>query len=310
MRGSRYSVSGYLNAILRRSSRTILVEGVGDQNLMKRLLADESIDAGMSPNVDTSDLIADPSTSGLGAKSKIVLVRSVALNFEAAEHRLGTLVDREWDGVLDDGQEPLDWAPPVQKKNDFVTTGHSIENYSFDVECVIGFLKYAFSPHFTHQLEVRVREKFPAVLAFAVAYSVEMGRRQAIGRSGSLLTPALIELSEGHFQLAPAACAALTQRKIDEPEQIIAAVSNRSREMVGKVGAHWIAHGHLGENAIWAVTGFLARLSGVGDDAVNGISSPKSPERDRFWHDWLSKRRSEQRVPLDDAIAWISASTS
>lgn len=71
-----YSLNGYLKAVLRRTDKTLLVEGVTDQSVMTRLKRERSAELGFEPigSIDVSALVQDVKTQGIGKKEVIRLV--------------------------------------------------------------------------------------------------------------------------------------------------------------------------------------------------------------------------------------------
>lgn len=305
MKGSRYSLLGYINAVLRRSSKTIIVEGVADQTLLKRLLIERGDTSKVSPFIDVSDIVDDDALSGLGARVRVLSIKQTSKGYRDATERLGTLTDREWDGLLDDAHQIQLFTPPNQGSNDFVTFGHSIENYAFDLECVISFVRFQFAEYYTQQLEQSIREMYPAAITFAAVYSVEMSRRSLVGKANSILTPELLEVRDGAFALSSTADAVMASRTIAEGGDIITSVNSAVKQLAYNHNLAWFVHGHLGENALWAAIGKIAAGLGLIRGTVLAIASPTSRERDRFWRTWLATTGTAERTPLDQAVGWV-----
>jgi hypothetical protein len=185
--GRTYSLNGFLNATLRRSSKTVLVEGPSDKHALHRIELEKFPSNAGSSAIDHAGMLDDPLVSGLGNKAKVLAVQAHAVNLAATTPKisnvLATLVDREWDGItfLNCVPNPT-WSPPTQSNNNFVTTGHSLENYHFDSECVIDFLKYTFPEHTSTQLIARINGHFSAVLVFATMFSLHARNSGCIGR--------------------------------------------------------------------------------------------------------------------------------
>jgi hypothetical protein len=72
--GRTYSVNGYINAVLQRTSSTLLVEGTTDKEAMHHLVAERTPASSRQCNIDHSAIFNDISLSGQGAKAKVLKV--------------------------------------------------------------------------------------------------------------------------------------------------------------------------------------------------------------------------------------------
>ena len=64
--GRMYSVNGYINATLRRSSKTLLVEGISDKLAIHRIAAELYPFSKESVTVDHAGMLEDIVLSGMG----------------------------------------------------------------------------------------------------------------------------------------------------------------------------------------------------------------------------------------------------
>ena len=173
--GRTYSVNGYINATLRRSSKTLLVEGITDKIALHRLALERFPTSDTTITIDHAGMLDDPLVSGMGNKAKVLHIRATADALQTSTPKLqsvlASLIDREWDDLSFNGLD-LDkpWSPPVQGENLFVTHGHSIENYNFDVECVSEYLKFAFPLNTSPALLGLLKDRFCSMLALAAAF--------------------------------------------------------------------------------------------------------------------------------------------
>ncbi len=305
MRSSRYSVNGYINAVARRSSKTIMVEGTTDRDLLSRLIAERAVTSKFPPSIDIPDMIEDTDFFGFGARDKVIAVRNIASLSNSAEPKFGTLVDREWEGLIDDAH--CRRIPPAnvdQGPQHFVTVGHSAENYHFNVDCLIAYLRFRLPTHSTPDLENAIRENFPHIIAFASSYSIEAAKRGIMARTATLLNHTNVIYDAGSFRLGAAFKADFIQRQLTDADGFIEAVAALTVDIDRTCNLEWCIHGHLGENAIWAATAVIAANCGTPNYEASIIAQPTNQERRRFWHDWIAREQPETRVPLDEVVAW------
>jgi hypothetical protein len=315
--GRRYSLSGYLNAVLQRSSPTLLVEGPSDKDVVHRI----SIELKPKPTryviVDHTALVEDEQLRGMGAKAKVLAIFAFA---EAAQDtqpklakQLGYLTDREWDGVpLTPNTLIMEWEPPKQEANRFTTIGHSIENYHFDCECILRYMRFAFAEQLgATALEDQIRQAYAAAVALAGAYSFEAQSHGALSRLKDLIEPEHIEYRDSVFYLTAAFDAAAQARELPAPgvfrEAVNTAVGGPWRELARATHAKWLLHGHIGADALWACVARLGHVAGLGDHITMQVARGNKAERRRYWQEWLATSRPEHRAPLDTAIQWLHA---
>ena len=313
--GKAYSLNGYLNAVLRRSARTLLVEGPTDKLAIHRVLAEQP-DLSQGYAVDHAALIDDKELASLGAKAKILIVRktadTLAEKHPSLSSMLGCLVDREWDGLsLDAGELNSGWTAPIQLHNHFVTLGHSIENYHFDKDCILRYLKFAFAEHFTNSVQVKVTDNFRSAIALAGAVSFEVQANSCITRLGGLVLPEHIESRNAGLYLASSFVDAACTRQIADPDLLLKrvndSVDSQWRMLAAAPHAHWLLHGHIGSDVLWACIGYLTLQTGVPFEIAEQIARGGQHERRRCWLDWLATGAAERRIPLDHAVAWLQA---
>lgn len=319
--GRSYSLNGYLNAVLRRSSstRTLLVEGPTDKCVVHRLAAEQPAAPDATHLIDHAAMIKDDGLTGLGAKAKVVRVRAVAN--EWAEHfpklssKLACLTDREWDGIELNSPETLGdkWSLPAQAENHFITIGHSIENYHFKPDCIVDYLKFAFAEHLTQQLADSIARTFSGVVALAGAVSFAVQEVGCITRIQGLIRADHIRTDGSRFYLSQPFADAAAVREIAASDELLrkinAAVDSDWAQLSTSPHAHWLLHGHVGGEVIWACIAAQARESGCEGDVVDGIARGNQAERRRFWADWLATHHDEDsRRPLDQVAMWLQSS--
>lgn len=313
--GSAYSVNGFVNAVLQRSGKTLLVEGITDKGILHRLCQEAAISADYL--IDHAGILSGDDCRGLGNREKVLkvkeLVTALCTKFPRLAESLVFLIDREWDG-LEQGELRLrgEWRPPGQRPNDFVTLGHSIENYGFRSAHVVGYLKFYFSelvkPGFIRLIE----DSFPQVLVLASCISVALEESELLTRAGGILGHHHLDVMDSRIRVDAAFSDALSQRDVslDVAERVVARANSLvdayAEELTGKVEIMWLPHGHLGEDVVWAATGCLARLSGIDIQVCDRIVTYGRQDRFRFMADYLAKRPSAEAHPLPDVVTWLT----
>jgi hypothetical protein len=315
--GRTYSVNGYINAVLQRTSPTLLVEGVTDKGAMHRLVAERMLPAGHQFSIDHSAIFDDAALHGQGAKAKVLHVTSevnrLTQRFAKLSSVFAHLVDREWDGLAPDPTAAVkDWTQPQQAPNAFVTIGHSIENYHFHPDCFVDYLRFGFAEHFSAEVEDSVRRLFGNAVALAGAVSCEARDSQCLSRISGLVGSTHVELTpSGTFYLANNVVAPLAARCSFDATAFVAnvnaAVDSHWAELSEHQNSRWVLHGHVGSEVIWACVGLAAISAGVAADVGEQIARGFQHERRRCWLTWLSRVSPELRTPLDQAVSWLVA---
>lgn len=315
--GKSYSINGYVNAILRRSGKTLLVEGASDKAAIHRLLAEDRSQLQGGANIDHAGLIDDEHTRGLGNKDKIIHLRQVVKNLSESHPKLNelfaSLVDREWDGLsISINGLSHDWHPPKQDDPHFVTFGHSIENYYLRSDSVIGFLKLCFPEYLTNELLVHLEQNFSQIIALAVAYSVHAKESNCIKKCGDLINRHNISYTNSNYHLNDSILEGMTSRQIASPDKFVHGVNLAvdSIWLNDKYidNAQWLLHGHIGGEVVWACVAHAASQYGVPTDVAEQMERGHQKERERYLVDWLSQNGEVMnRQPLDTAVTWLTA---
>lgn len=312
--GRTYSVNGYINATLRRSSKTLLVEGITDKIALHRLALERFPTSDATITIDHAGMLDDPLVSGMGNKAKVLYIRATADALQASipklQSVLASLTDREWDGLSFNGLDlAKPWSPPAQGENLFITHGHSIENYNFDIECVSEYLKFAFPQNTSPALLGLLKDRFCSMLALAAAFSLVAKDCASLTRCCGLLTIVHVRFFNNRYYLDQSFVPASQARGVVNPAVLTADVNNaidaRWAWLSGSDEVRWLAHGHLGTEVLWACVGDCAKQSGVSAEAVEQIAHGHKNERQRFFVDWLSKTDAAKRVPLDVTVDWL-----
>jgi hypothetical protein len=313
--GRSYSVKGYINAVLRRTSPTLLVEGTTDKDAMHRLLVERTPPTKRQCNIDHSAIFDDLSLSGKGAKVKVLEVANEVQRLIPQVNKLSTtfayLVDREWDGLPGDLSSAVAiWSRPHQSLNGFVTIGHSMENYYFHPDCFLDYLRHGFAEHFSSEVEKLVRGHFPAAIALAGAFTSQAREVNYISRLTGLIGLAHIELSSNaRFYLADIAMPSISNRcGIDASSfvaNVNASIDSHWMTLSDNPSTRWVLHGHIGSEILWACVGLIAISAGVPVDIGEQIARGFQSEKRRCCLTWLSRNPQVEKEPLDLAADWL-----
>ncbi|MBQ5945896.1 hypothetical protein [Massilia sp. ST3] len=310
-----YSINGYLNAVRRRSSKTILVEGSSDYAALTRLKRSSGAKLGVEPpgQIDVASIITDERVKGYGKRQilqevlgEVVAKDPTGVNFSS---KFGTLQDREWDGLNADIKLMSPWVPPIQNPPHFVTIGHSIENYLFSVEAIEAFLRFNFSNELNQDFFNLLHLRYRAIIHFAAIYSLGVRKIFAISKAQSLITRSCAEWSGASYVLSSSIEPLFKQRHIAFPVEFVAevnlAIEDFSQEHPNLEPAIWICHGHIGEDAIWACLGNLAREYSGSDQLGQNVERGAKDFRFKHAVDHLATEEGIPREPLTSAIEWL-----
>lgn len=313
-----YSLNGYLNAVLRRTGKTLLVEGVTDQSVMIRLKREKASCLGHEPGgyVDISDLIDDPLTRTLGKKNVIQVVLAEIEELpdgfpERLSAKLGVLFDREWDGLNIQMQLSEPWAAPEQESPYFVTHGHSVENYFFKIDIIESYLRQHFYAGLDQNFFNALRQRFDFIIALGVAYSLAVRQAGAITRSSGLICSQHVSWENGRYVVENSLVADLNARGAALPDGYLELINqNIDLHIATHPGAEpgrWLCHGHLGQEAMWACIANLAVEFGLGAEPVRHVERGHREAKLNHAIDHLSRQAAQERAPLNDAIEWLTA---
>jgi len=311
-----YSIAGYLNAVLRRSEKTMLVEGVTDKSVLMRLKNERCSTVGTDlPGViDVAGLLTDDVLKGLGMKAVVKVVQDRLAQsprmLAAAGDKFGTLTDREWDGLTVDMELESPWFAPDQGSPNFVTIGHSVENYFFRLAPIDAFLRQFFSDHLSQNFFNDLAERFRAIIGFAVVYSLAIRHIGAIGRADRLISHEMIEWHKGSYLSTARLNIALSNRGVVAAQNPYLLINYGVWKYAERYTApepwHWLCHGHLGEQAIWACVASLASEQGISPDVATQIERGLIDVRFRHCVDYLCRDADQTNTPLDSAIDWLT----
>lgn len=303
---SNYSIGGYKIAVRARSSKTLVVEGRDDRSVLQRIFL-EAISGppvGNQVRVDSSDIVKDSTLSKMGARDRVVRIIEVC---RPPGGKLKGLKDREWDYFCTDNL--LEISGEGGSEDIFVTRGHSIENYFFDSFLCCDFLKRKFSSIITSGFIVDVGEKFLKIIDFSFAYSMTCKRLELIDRLDRLISPSHIEF-EGEFCLSDSFRSAMLSRNIGAGEvekfyvEFASINAQFSVQDTTPQCRRWWSHGHLGEDALWACVGRVARLHGVNEKDAETICHGFREEKHQSSAHMMAINFKEEYSPLERVIEW------
>jgi hypothetical protein len=313
--GRTYSVNGYINAILRRTSPTLLVEGNTDKEAMHRLVAERTPSPNRHFNIDNSAIFDDRTLYGQGAKAKVLEVTAevqrLTPQFKKLSSSFAFLIDREWDGLPSDPRSAVeDWTQPIQSPTAFVTMGHSIENYNFQPDCFLDYLRYGFAEHFSGEVEGSVRRHFPGAVALAGAITCQARFSCCLARLSGLISSKHIELSRnGRFYLTYDSILPISTRVGFDASPFVAdvnaAVDSHWSDLSNNPNSRWVLHGHIGSEILWACVGLVSTVAGVPEKIGEEIAKGFQAERRRCCFTWLSRVPQCDKEPLDQAVDWL-----
>ena len=312
--GRYYSLNGFVNAAYRRSGKTILVEGANEKNVFHRLAADKIINGHKSFLVDDASILKCEETSGRGNKDKVLLVRDrinemSEINNKIKE-KIASMIDREWDGMKKDPRHGLfEWSEPMQGENEFSTYGHSIENYNFNVEYIIEYIKYMHASTVTKKLFDEISDGFNKIILLAVVVSHELSRYSCFGKCDRVFDLSSIDRHKNYFLIDSSFIDKLKNRGVlidgTFAENVNKFIENNFNNIFPIDRLRWIAHGHVGSDVIWACVGRIALDCGISHEDAVCISRGNKTEKFRFFSEWLSRLPNEKRIPFDDVVDWL-----
>ena len=310
-----YSVNGYLNAVLRRSGKTLLIEGPSDKTILNRIRL-EKHPKQQTGTIDCVEIISDQCLTGQGNRAKIKTIENHfnSINTETiikTKAKFACLTDREWDNVDISAGIPTEWSPPTQTSNSYATLGHSIENYLFCPDAVSSQLKLLFPNHVHPEYLQEIRTRFRKIIAISAAYSIALHDYGHIKRADGLITKDDIRWTGDFYEIDINFDSRALQRGIAAPGSIRTKINQLANDYIAKHASHipgkWISHGHLGEQVIWACIANMALEFGTPENQAREIERGSKENRVKCAADHLSRRSPVDREPLDSLLGWLDA---
>lgn len=315
--GNTYSVNGFINAALRRTGRTLLVEGVTDKNFIHRVCV-ESGSLNEAYVVDHAGLLSEVDCGGLGNRARVLKVREVAKQLSETIPKinevLAVLVDREWEGLpAGEGRLSNPWQSPAQENNGYTTLGHSIENYCFNARHVSEYLKFGFSDVLKPGFLRLIGEEFQGIVGFAACLSMAFQEHELLSRSAGLLTENCFDVTQNGLRANATLVAGLVGRGVSqEVSQTLIDRANCLADAYGpglsaEVSTQWLPHGHLGQDVVWAGVAAYALSIGVPQSVCGQIVGAGKVERQRFMAHLVGNSSADEIFPLKQIADWLVA---
>ena len=310
-----YSIPGFINAAMRRSGRTLLVEGTSDYSVLNRLRAERQASSEKNQGViDSVQIISDENVAGMGNKERI---KAINLHIEnlgnssiLIRKKLATLVDREWDNIdLETNFTPA-WDAPIQGDSSFTTTGHSIENYFFCPETSSQYLKAFYSDDLKHDFYVLFSGRFDQISALASAASLHLKKLGILKKSDGLIDNSCIEWNIDRYHLNSRFLTFLKNRCISTSNSTADEINRITDLLIASKNIQprckWLSHGHIGNQILWACIGNLATEYGLPENVSTAIEKGSKERKFLSRADSLSKKSPEERLPLDSVLDWLN----
>ncbi|WP_122745527.1 DUF4435 domain-containing protein [Pseudomonas viridiflava] len=293
------SVATYCLVVRLRTKKTILVEGVSDKKLLSHFILKRNYVDNVSADycIDDASLINDAGLTGVGARD---VVKNVYENLNSENFRC--LVDREWDGL---NAESFEYEPIHYPDHVFVTRGHSIENYWFTPESLIEFMIHTHSAIVREGFLRRVHSHYISILQFSAAYSLACRDLSIIARATDMLSSEDIVLNDETFTASACLDDKISARgrscNLHEATNMLLSVTRQfERDKL-----QWVCHGHLGEQAIRACIGSLARSEGYDSASVESIEYGFKVEKFKLDSDHVAQLPEELTTPLNVVLGWV-----
>jgi len=283
-----------------------LVEGKDDKELFNRLKL--SIGGCESINVDSSDILDDHLTFGLGAKQRIDAFVSQIPTGSSLVEKFRCFVDREWEELVDQSTlEPLPWTEPKLTEVRLKTNGHSIENYGFVWEFVEIYLKHFGRGVATELLLKEVSGALPNFLRAAAAFSEVARKRHVLSRCTDIIDLDDIDWDGEKILLKSSIECKLSARGCQNAngilEEYLACYAGKWSVPPFETETHYHAHGHIGDAIIWGGIAKISMRQGVSEQIGREIATGRQDEKRRVWHGWLSGLPVNQIYPIRRAFA-------
>jgi hypothetical protein len=309
-----YSMGGFINAVVRRSNRTLLVEGATDHIVISRFKSEKEhlVKKNLPGVVDAAGILQEPLLKGMGNKERILAVLQHVNAMPKKDlifKKLGVLVDREWDGLQVNMQLESDWEEPVQNAPHFVTKGHSVENYFFSSFVVERYLRCFYSDKFDQNFFNELNSRFSKIIALAFVFSLGMRQAGAIGKADRLIGRNSVIWSNDKYLLKPDLCVGLKGRSVELPknfdELLNANIDQYLKAHFDEEPGKWVCHGHLGEQAIWACVANLALAFGANENIAEAIERGERQDKTKHSVDTIC-RTQIVCDPLHAAVDWLT----
>jgi len=308
---SKYSIDGYIINIKNfRSGKTLLVEGPSDRLILSQL--DIKVRCEESPPliIDTPDIF-QVDTPAIGNRERVELVHGKLLD---ADTTFAALVDREYRD-FDIENTLLDSLGRHQVVNGtlFWTRGHSIENYLFTYDRILGCMHDLYAEQLNFDLRTELLTVFNSLVFESTIFSVAACRLKYLGRFEGIPTRNFWKKCDGQWQLnrdnilIDIKSRGLTSNEGGE----FLSLCDTLRPIVTQICINeqrWIIHGHLGFSLLWSGVAALLALHGANtaltQQIAHGDQKMKLRRGAAIWAEAFSLPLDSDEVP-EQLIAWI-----
>ena len=267
------SINAYVISVDIRKKKTLLVEGSSDKRIIQRIAANDPRCSTGSFVIDTAEFIKCPEGSdniNIGNKSKVLDTYSRLQEIE----KFAVLVDREWEGLRNGGGGWLEFELPPSVDRKLITSGHSIENYSFEPdffsEAIISRCYEFFSADKVSEIE----ECFSKCLLMALSLSEVLSDARMISKSSGIFRPSdFTWTAEGtlEFNLESGLLDRMTCRSILNAGEILERVNPKYEALLITFEFEPVKlylHGHIGEEVVRAAVAAKIVSLGVPEESA------------------------------------------
>ena len=251
-----YSPTGYVNAVVIRTARTLLVEGTSDKSVMKRLVIELRNHRLLNSDnilIDTAEEIQNLPGVRLGNREKVEQIHSQMGGLD----KFAALVDREFrefDLTLPADSAPYHRVIPV---NLFWTRGHSLENYFHTFSFVRATLEQQYPEHLPDNYVGILSHALPGIIRICATMTLAALTIQKLDRIRDVKAinywkldgagTAFVDMPEFHVLLTSRG---ITPAEVLQFDQAWAHYAPRLDGMAVEF-SQWICHGHLAESHVW-----------------------------------------------------------
>lgn len=302
----KYTVGGYRIAILARTAKTILVEGVTDKELLDSLKTNWGVTSNIV--IDTHEIIDDLAFTGLGAKACVDTFISSVPQGSPISSKFHGLVDREWEDLIDPiTLDPVPWSNPIQTNLRLRTLGHSIENYALSAQFVEQYLQHFGREVATPQVITDVTAAIPSILRAAAAFSEVARKRYLIKKCSDVVGLADVSWNGSHVVISNAVEQRLISRQAPNAVGFLQDFDTLYKGTWSghplSSEAHFHAHGHIGDRILWISVARIVENHGFSTDIAHDVAFGRRDEKRRVCYKWLSTLTRSALSPLDQALS-------
>ena len=288
------SINAYVISVDIRKSKTLLVEGGSDKRVVQRIAANDPRCSTGGFSVDTAEFIKlpiDPDRSDIGNKTKVLETLS---KLEGNE-KFAILVDREWEGLRGEETGWKEFALPVMSDRKMVTSGHSIENYSFEPDFFSKAVLSRCYEHFNAEDENLIHACFSRCLLMALAVSQVISDAKLISRSAGIFRPSDFSWLTGdelRFEKDSGIQGRMADRKITNPAEILVRVQPTYQDLLDNFDCEPVKlylHGHIGEEVVRALIASKVISMGIPEISASAFFTEGKEAREERLREYYSQ---------------------